>query len=277
MDLNWFEGILYGIFAGLAEILPVSAHAHKLLLLKLFGVSTEAPLLGLLVHLGVLAALYYGCQNHIIRILRALRLARVPKKRRKRPLDTRSLSDFRLLIFMVLPMILAFYFYGRLDSIRFSMVWMAGFVMLNGFVLYLPQFFHGGNKDSRNMTRLDAFLSGVGGALEIFPGMSGIAGATSVASVCGVDRLYALNLTFLMTMGTMLGYGAYDVIAIAVAGISESFGTILIYVLAGAASFCGATIGMKVLRALAGDIGFSAFAYYCWGLSLFTVVISLLA
>ena len=277
MDLNWFEGILYGMFTGLAEILPVSAHAHKLLLLKIFGASAEPTLMGLMIHLGVLAALYYGCQNHIIRILRAKRLSRIPKRRRKRPLDTKSLKDFSLLKFMVVPVIIAFCFYRKLEPIRNRMIWMAVFVMVNGFVLYLPQFFHGGNKDSSNMTRLDALLSGLGGAVDILPGMSGVAGATSVASVCGVDRMYALNLTLLMTMGTMVGYGVHDVLTLVSAEISESFGSIMVYILAGAAAFGGATLGIRVLRALVEEIGFSVFAYYCWGLSLFTVVINLLA
>lgn len=127
------------------------------------------------------------------------------------------------------------------------------------------------------MTRLDALLSGLGGAVDILPGMSGVAGATSVASVCGVDRMYALNLTLLMTMGTMAGYGVHDVMNLVSAGISEGFGTILVYILAGAASFGGASLGIRALRAMVEEIGFSVFAYYCWGLSLFTVVINLLA
>lgn len=36
MDLNWLESFLYGLFSGLADILPVSAEAHRILVLKCF-------------------------------------------------------------------------------------------------------------------------------------------------------------------------------------------------------------------------------------------------
>ena len=38
MDLNWLQSIIYGFVSGLMDILPVSAQAHRALLLKLFGV-----------------------------------------------------------------------------------------------------------------------------------------------------------------------------------------------------------------------------------------------
>ena len=93
MELNWFESILYGLFSGLADVLPVSAQAHRLILLKLFGESGESVFLRLLIHIGTLAALYYCSQNQIIRYLRARKLAMIPKRKRKRPLDTRTMDE----------------------------------------------------------------------------------------------------------------------------------------------------------------------------------------
>ena len=45
MDLNWFTGILFGIVSGVTEIFPVSSPAHRILMLKLFGMSSEPELL----------------------------------------------------------------------------------------------------------------------------------------------------------------------------------------------------------------------------------------
>ena len=44
MDLNWFESIIYGLFLGLTDILPVSAQAHKLIMLKLLQLLFHAGL-----------------------------------------------------------------------------------------------------------------------------------------------------------------------------------------------------------------------------------------
>ena len=85
MDLNLFESIFYGFLSGLTEILPVSGQAHRNLMLQLLGQPEEQVLLRLMIRFGVLAALYYSCQNHILRMIRARKLAKVPKRRRKRP------------------------------------------------------------------------------------------------------------------------------------------------------------------------------------------------
>ena len=60
MDMNLFQTMVYGLVSGIAEILPISSQAHRLLILKLFGQSREPELLRLLIDLGVLAALYVG-------------------------------------------------------------------------------------------------------------------------------------------------------------------------------------------------------------------------
>ena len=97
MSLNLLESLLYGLVSGLSEILPVSGTAHRQLMLQLLGESGEQGLLRLMIHIGILAALYYSCQNHILRMIRARKLARIPKRKRRRPLDVRSLMDLSLL------------------------------------------------------------------------------------------------------------------------------------------------------------------------------------
>ena len=86
MDLNWLQSILFGFLSGLTDILPVSGQAHRLIFLNLCGETSEPGLLRLFIHLATLGGLYFACQNHIIRIIRAQKLAMIPKRRRKRPL-----------------------------------------------------------------------------------------------------------------------------------------------------------------------------------------------
>ena len=80
MDLNWSQNLVYGMISGLTEILPVSAQAHRLLLRKIFGNHYIPDLTLLLIHIGILAAVFICCQNQLIRMQRAMRLARIPKK-----------------------------------------------------------------------------------------------------------------------------------------------------------------------------------------------------
>ena len=278
MELNWLESIIMGLLSGLGEILPVSARAHSILLLKIFGAEDNSHLFYLLVHLAIFAAVYITCQNQILRYLRARGISRIPKRKRKRPLDTRSLMDFRMLRTMALPVILAFFFYNRCQVIAEKAVLLTVMLFINGVILYIPQFFPGSNKDSRTLTRLEGLLMGLGGATSVLPGVSGVGASLSIGSLCGVDRTYALNMTLLMEIVILAGLVVFDVIGIVSVGLGTlSFLIFLKYLISAVAAFAGAYLGIRILQALAEETGYSLFAYYCWGAALFAFILNLLA
>jgi len=278
MDFTWFESLFYGLVSGLTDILPVSAQAHRLLLLKLYGESMDLGLMRLFIDISVLGAIYFHCQPHIVRILRAKRLSRVPKRRRKRPLDTKSLMDFSLWKTMLLPVILSFFLYEKAQTLSTKLVWVAVLMLLNGLILYIPQFLPGSNKDSRSLSRVDGLLMGLGGAASVLPGISGIGAAVSVANICGVERSYGLTMAFLMNLAVCAGHIVFDIMAVARLGlIGISFGIILNCLLAGMAAFAGAYLGIRVMRNLAENKDYTMFAYYCWGAALFTFALNLMA
>jgi len=278
MVLSWFESILYGLFSGLTDILPVSAQAHKLIMLKVFGASNEPELMRLFIHIAVLMALYVNCSPMIVKIGRARRLSRVPKKRRKRPLDTKSLMDFSLLQTIIIPIIIVFFFYEKTLTWGSNMILVACFIFLNGIIMYIPQFLPGSNKDSRMLSRIEGLLIGLGGATSVIPGLSGIGAALSISSVCGVEKNYGLSMALLMNMVIMIGNIIFDLMAIFSGGI-DLFGAIILlnYLFTAIIAFCGAMGGIRIMRFLAADIGFTVFAYYSWGLALFTFVLNLIA
>ncbi len=276
MDLSWIESILYGLFAGLADILPVSAPAHKRILLSLFGETAEPALLSLVIHLATLAALYYSCQKNITRMTRAVKLAKVPKRKRKRPLDTQSLMDLEMLKTMLLPVVIGFLFYPTASALAGKLVYVAVFLFLNGLILYVPQFLPGSNKDSRSLSRVEAFLMGLGGALSVLPGVSGIGAVMSVGRICGAEKKYTLDMALLLGLPMTLGLTVFDIIALVTGGmVSFSFGILVNYLLAATAAFGGVFLGVRALRELLKHLDLSVFSYYCWGASLFTFILFL--
>lgn len=168
--MSILKSIFFGLVMGLTRILPVSAGAHQQVLFRLFGV-TQGALLSLLCHVGILAALYWDNRVLLSRLGRERKLAAIPPRRRKRPLDTQILLDGRLArtaaIFSGVG-VLAAIFLGTFDSLPV----LAGMLFLNGVLVLLPQFLPTANKDSRSMTRLDGILMGLGGALGAVPGFS---------------------------------------------------------------------------------------------------------
>lgn len=278
MDLNWFESFLYGLFSGLADILPVSAEAHRILMLKCFGIQTHTEMMKLFAHLGVLGALYFSCRKQLVRISRARRLARIPKRRRRRPLDTRSLMDFSLLRTILIPVILSFFLNRYVVTLEDRLIWIAGLLFLNGVILYLPQFFPTGNRDSRTLSRVEGLLVGLGGALGILPGVSAVGGALSVASICGVDRSYGLSMALMMDMFLQIGLIVLDIMGLAAVGAGTLTFLILIrYLMTAAVAFGSGLLGVKVMRLLAANNGYTLLAFYCWGVAMFTFILNLMA
>jgi len=278
MTLNTIEQLLYSFVAGLSELLPVSSSAHSILVLKLLGSNTVRGLPMLLIHLGILLAIYTLNLPFLVKMYRARKLSLIPKKKRKRPLDVHSLLDLRFLSTLVIPVIAALLFYGRISSLRVALPVVAIIMFINGSILYVPQFFATNNKDSRSLTRAEGVFMGMGAALGVVPGLSLMAGALSTASVCGIERAYAQTMAQLLEMVWLIGMIIYDIADI----INYGFGyltlqTLLFYLLAGVFSFAAARIGIRLLKSISNAIGYHAFGFYCWGVSFFIFILNLLA
>ena len=276
MEISWLQSILLGCISGLADILPVSAQAHRLVLLKLFGSNGEPALLRLLIHMSTMFALYYCCRGQILRLTRAQKLVKIPKRRRKRPLDTKSLMDFSLLKTTLIPIILVFIFYNKISVIESNLIIVAGILFINGLILYFPQFLPGSNKDSSYVTRIEGLLLGCGAALSTVPGISCIGTVASVGSVCGMDQKYTLDNALLINISVHIGLIIYDVLALMNAGLGGmSLGAVAACMMAAFGAFAGVIFGINLLNKIVSAIGYSAFAFYSWGAALFTFIISL--
>lgn len=278
MNLNWFESILYGLFSGLTDILPVSAQAHQTLMLKVFGRSGSMDLLNLMIRLALVAALYSSCRSTLVRMNRARRLSHIPKKKRKRPLDVRSMMDLSMLRTMLIPALLGLFLLKKTEPMGSSLLLLALFLFLNGLVLYIPQFLPGGNRDSRTLSRVEGLLMGLSGTVSVVPGISAVGGITSIGSVCGVERTYCLELALMVNLFLNAGYVVYDVMAIMDKGLGTlSLLILLRYLVSAVAAFGGAMLAVKLMRRFAANEGYAATGFYCFGLSLFIFILNLIA
>ena len=276
MDLNWLQSLLFGCISGLTDILPVSAQAHRMLMLKFFGAKGTTSLMGLLLHLSVFAALYLSNQGQFTKMNRARALARVPKKKRKRPLDVRSMMDWSLVKTMLIPTILGLFLYRYVRNMETNLLTIALFLFLNGVILYVPQFLPSSNKDSRTLSRLEGLAMGLGCTASILPGISTVGAVVSVGSVCGVERLYGLNMALIIKLFLLAGMIVYDVLGILSGGLEVlSFGIVLQYLVTALVSFGASMAGIRLLRRFAADHGFGLFGVYCWGLALFIFILNL--
>lgn len=277
MDMDWLESVLYGLLAGFTEFLPVSAQAHRAILLGIFGAEAEHPVMGLFIHIGIIAALYFSCKLQLRKLYREYRLTKAPRRRRRRFPDLQSMRDISLFKTACIPLIFGFFLYTKASAWGEKLYMIALFLLLNGLILYVPMFLPQGNKDSRSMSRLDGVLIGLGAAASILPGVSRVGAASSAAIARGADMQQAYKWSLLLSFPALLiltCFDCYSIITVGLAGIKFIF--ILQCLLSACVACLGAYLGITFMKVLATRTGFFNFSYYCWGAALFVFILYLI-
>ena len=275
MELSWFESFVYGIISGLTEFLPISAEAHRAIYLRLVGAG-DYGLLRFMTHLGALLAVLVICGPSIAKLSRERRIASVAVKRRKRAPDARSLTDIRFLRIGAISLVVLFVLYPSVHDLHERLWILAGFLILNGIFLYVPQFLGGANKDSRSMSAMDAMVIGLGGGLGVIPGFSRTGMTASVGLMRGAEKRYSLDNALFLSIPALAILLVIDLVMAFTATTGLTFLAILSCITAGITSFLSAFLGVYIMRFLAVRAGFSAFAYYSWGLALFSFILYLI-
>ncbi len=275
MELGWLESIFYGLIGGFGELLPVSAEAQRALYLLFIG-GEDVPLLRLMTHIGALVAVLIACGPMLSRLNRERKLAAVSPKRRKRPVDRRSIADSKVLRMATIPVLVSVLLTVFTGSVA-SRLWLLALILtVNGVVLYAPQLFPSGNKESPAMSSLDAILIGFGTALGALPGLSRVGTCTSIGLMRGCQRRYALDMSLMLCIPALILLAVVDCFGVVTAIGTVTFLGVVKAVLAGAFSFAGAYFSTFILRFLAVRVGFSGFAYYSWGAALLSFILYLM-
>lgn len=273
--MDWLWTILYGFVAGLAEFLPLSSSAHQSISAAVFGLASAAPLRQFLIRAACLGSLLSTCGREIDKLRRDGHMARLPARRRKRPVDSRSVATNRLLNVAVFPLIIGLVFYRRANMWVDSLALITVFLIINGILLFVPQYIPSGNKDGRNLSLLDGLLMGLAGAFSVFPGISRMSAIHFAASARGADRSYSLQFALYLSIPAMIIMLIFDVAAIFGGIEAMSFVVLLQYLLAMIAAYFGSTFAISVMRSLVIRAGYEIFSYYCWGMALISMILYL--
>lgn len=276
MDLDILESLIYGLVSGLAEFFPISSQAHQALMLKMFGATSAGNLTNFLVHAAVLLALFLNRKDHIDHLRRANQFSSNRKRRRKHQPDQRRMMELRFLKTATVTMLLGYLFYSQIRSMTQSLVVVAVLLLINGAILFLPLFLRNGNKDARSMTGLDSILLGICSIAGLFSGISRVGAGISASVARGADKEHALNWVMILSLPALICQLIYDVISIFTVGIGAlGIFAAIGYALAAFGAFAGAYLSLHMMRNFSRRVGFSGFAYYCWGAALFTFILYL--
>ncbi len=272
---TFLKSILYGFISGCAHILPVSPRAHKSILLKLFGMQSSVPFSDLMVHIGLIAAVFFACSHNINRILKENRTL---SHRRGRTYRSTSYFELKLLKAAVIPMLLGQILIWTTENIAGKLLYVALFLVINGVVLFVQDHASQGNRNASHFSALESILFGLSGALSFLPGISRTGMMLSFGTLRGADRQSVADWILVLTVPTLILFCIFDIIVIISVGFGiTSFLTFLYCVVSGLTAFAGGYVAIRALRALATNAGFTVFSYYSWGAALFCVVLYLIS
>lgn len=276
--MRFYGSIVYGFISGLTEIFPVSSQANQMVIRQLFGVSQKEPIRDLLVHIAILAAILLSCRGMFAKIRREQTLAR---RMRRNPSQVRALKgvyDMRLVRtaapIMMLGM-LANLFFGNLYDNRplFSLI-----LLLNGIITLVPTYLHQGDKDARSMTSADGMLVGFAAALSAVPGISRNGAIMFVTLTRGASKQNGVIWALILSVPAMGMLMLLDVISMFTVGIGAiTLGVLGGYLLSMVFAFAGAYAAISMIRMLISRADYSGFAFYDFGLALFTFLLYLIA
>lgn len=273
--MSFIQSIVYGFLSGLTEFLPVSSKGHQALLKELFGISEGAPVLELLIHIAIIAAVLYNCRAYLRRLYLVSRSATKTRALRN---DRSNIYDYRLIVSAALTMLLAMlvlFFVGRSWG---NLAFVALFALINGIVLFASAHLPQGNKESRHMSMFDSLLIGLFGGLSVLPGISRVGASLSGAVWRGADKQKAVNWVLVLSLPAVLMLLLFDFIAIISGGIGIlSFSILFGYLFASVVAFAGASLGIYILRYFVMHASVSSFAYYSWGVALLSFILYLSA
>ena len=277
--MTYLQAIILGLVQGIAEFLPISSSGHLKIFEKLLGlpnVETDYIFFDVLLHFGTLVAVLIVYHRVIGRLIReAFTMVHIRAARPGEEPDGPTRRMIVLLIVSLLPLFVVLPLKSRLEKLGSNYLIVGIMLMITGLALYLCDHLPKGKKTEREMTIWDALVVGFAQAVAVMPGLSRSGMTISAGSARGLDRSYAVQFSFLMSIPTILAAVLLQLIDAVKAGIDASLlPKYLVGVVIAAAS---GVASMRLLQFIARRSRFGGFAYYCWGagiLSMFLFLIS---
>ena len=276
--MSLWNAIILGIIQGVAEFLPISSSGHLSIAQNLFGFTVEGTndmFFDVLLHLGTLFAVfvaYWGeIYEMIVEFFRMISDLRYGKKQQK-------VSGARRLIGMIivatLPLFVILPVKDLVEGLSENTYFIGGALLVTGCLLLVCDKVRKGRKHEETATMKDALIVGVGQAIATCPGISRSGMTISVGCFCGFERSFAVRFAFLMSIPAVLGANILSITDAVEAGIDP--GLLPTYFAGVITAAVSGYLCIRLLKMIAEKGKFGAFAYYCWGMGVLTVILTIL-
>ncbi|MCX8131333.1 MAG: undecaprenyl-diphosphate phosphatase [Clostridia bacterium] len=192
--MSVIQGLILGLIQGLTEFLPISSSGHLVLFQKLFGLKEGVLTFDAALHLATLLAVVWIFREDIINMI-------------KKPFSKLTL----LVVVGTIPTgIIGIAFKDQIEKIFESGVTIGIEFILTGIILWLAESIRRKNKGIEKTSYLDATLMGTAQAIAILPAISRSGLTLAAALMRGLNREFALRLSFLISIIPIFGAVVFD-------------------------------------------------------------------
>jgi len=270
--LNLSTAIILGIVQGLTELFPVSSSAHLVILQSFLpdfhqpGVAFDAIL-----HLGTLLSVAFYFRADIWNMIKTFSPQKNQATDTSGHNDTVTLKKLALfLIIAIIPaVILGVLFIHYLHEVFASARAAALFLIITGFLLFFSDRVKNAGRHEKDINITDSILIGLAQSLALLPGISRSGATITTGIFLKLNRTTAAKFSFLLSLPTVCGAVIFEARYFEQIPSAE----IWLYVVGAICAAIAGIISLKLFFLIIREARLKFFAYYCWLLGTFTLLV----
>ena len=276
--MSLFNAIILGIIQGVAEFLPISSSGHLSIAQNLFGFTVEGTndmFFDVLLHLGTLFAVFVAYWREIyemiVEFFQLIGDTVKGKKQKETPPARRLIA---MIIIGTLPLFVILPVKDFVEGLSANTYFIGCALLVTGCLLLACDRIRKGKKTEGTAPMKDALLVGISQAIATCPGISRSGMTISAGCFCGFERKFAVRFAFLLSIPAVLGANILHIADVVETGIDPAL--IPVYAVGMAVAAGSGYLCIRLLKMIAEKGRFGWFAYYCWGIGLLTMLLTLI-
>ena len=270
--------VLLGLIQGIAEFLPISSSGHLAIaqnLLGMQGVSDIPEFFDVLLHLGTLVAVFVAYWNDIVDMIVEFFAGISDIAHHSTPTPVPPARRLILLLIVgTLPLFAVLPVKDKIERLSNNMYFIGGALIVTGFLLFASDRVKKGHKNEKTATLLNVLFVGCTQAMATCPGISRSGMTITAGCFAGFERKFAVRFSFLLSIPAVLGANLLAALDALETGID--WGSVPVYFIGVAVAAVSGYLSIRLLRYIADKGKFGAFAYYCWGVGILTLVLTVM-
>ena len=275
--MSTIEAILLGLIQGITEFLPISSSGHLVLIQEFFVKSAQGEshmLFDIALHLGTLVAVFIAFRKTISCLFFDFfkMMGDIFKGRYSYKKSSRYQKMLVLILISTVPLFALVPFLSKLEYFFNSSLFVGIALLFTAFLLIASHHFKKGNKTANTITVADSIWIGIMQAVATLPGISRSGSTITVGLFRGLDREFAVEYSFIMSIPAVIGS-----IILIVKEKAEVFdiSTLPSFIIGGVVACVSGYFAIKLIELIIKKDCFIYFGYYCIVVGTGAIIMSL--